>query len=40
MRITAREESVDFNLCSDVVSELATYGVIARSDVGRTQNRE
>ena len=34
MRIMAREEGVDFNLRSDVVSELATYGVIARGDDG------
>ena len=30
MRIMARDEGVDFNLRSEVVSELATYGVIAR----------
>ena len=34
MRIMAREEGVDFNLRSDVVSELTTYGVIARGDDG------
>ena len=34
MRIMAREEGVDFNLRSDVISELATYGVIARGDDG------
>ena len=34
MRIMAREESVYFNLRSDVISELATYGVIARGDDG------
>ncbi len=34
MRIMAREEGVDFNLRSDIISELATYGVIARSDDG------
>ncbi len=34
MRIMAREEGVDFNLRSDIVSELATYGVIARGDDG------
>ena len=34
MRIMARDEGVDFNLRSDVVSELATYGVIARGDDG------
>ncbi|MDE0634985.1 MAG: AAA-like domain-containing protein [Candidatus Poribacteria bacterium] len=30
MRIMEREDGVDFNLRSDVISELATYGVIAR----------
>ena len=30
MRIMAREEGVDFNLRSEIISELATYGVIAR----------
>ena len=34
MRIMAREESIYFNLRSDVISELATYGVIARGDDG------
>ncbi|MDE0317065.1 MAG: AAA-like domain-containing protein [Candidatus Poribacteria bacterium] len=34
MRIMAREDGVDFNLRSDVISELATYGVIARSNDG------
>ena len=34
MRIMARDEGVDFNLRSEVVSELATYGVIARSTDG------
>ena len=34
MRIMAREEGVDFNLRSDVISELATYGVIARGADG------
>ena len=34
MRIMARDEGVDFNLRSDIISELATYGVIARSDDG------
>ena len=29
-----REDGVDFNLRSDVISELATYGVIARGDDG------
>ena len=30
MRIMARDEGVDFNLRSEIISELATYGVIAR----------
>ncbi len=34
MRIMARDDGVDFNLRSDVISELATYGVIARGDDG------
>ena len=34
MRIMARDEGVDFNLRSDIISELATYGVIARGDDG------
>ena len=34
MRIMARDESVDFNLRSDIISELATYGVIARGADG------
>ena len=34
MRIMAREEGVDFNLRSNIVSELAMYGVIARGDDG------
>ena len=34
MRIMAREDGIDFNLRSDVISELATYGVIARGDDG------
>jgi len=34
MRIMAREEGVNFNLRSDIVSELAVYGVIARGDDG------
>ncbi|MYA56966.1 AAA family ATPase [Candidatus Poribacteria bacterium] len=34
MRIMAREEGVDFNLRSDVINELATYGVIARGEDG------
>ena len=34
MRIMARDEGVDFNLRSDVISELATYGVIARGTDG------
>lgn len=34
MRIMAHEDGVDFNLRSDVISELATYGVIARGKDG------
>ena len=34
MRIMARDESVDFNLRSDIISELATYGVITRGADG------
>ena len=34
MRIMARDEGVDFNLHNDIISELATYGVIKRSDDG------
>ncbi len=34
MRIMAHEEGVDFNLRSDIINELATYGVIARGDDG------
>ena len=34
MRIMAREEGVDFNLRSEIISELATYGVIARGSDG------
>jgi hypothetical protein len=34
MRVMAHEEGVDFNLRSDIISELATYGVIARGDDG------
>ena len=34
MRIMARDEGVDFNLRSEVISELATYGVIARGADG------
>ena len=34
MRIMARDEGVDFNLRSDIISELATYGVIVRGDDG------
>ena len=34
MRIMARDEGVDFNLRSDIISELATYGVIARGPDG------
>ena len=34
MRIMARDDGVDFNLRSDIINELATYGVIARGDDG------
>ena len=34
MRIMARDDGVDFNLRNDIISELATYGVIARGDDG------
>ena len=34
MRIMAREEGVYFNLRDDIISELATYGVIARGTDG------
>ncbi len=34
MRIMARDEGVDFNLHSEIISELATYGVIARGADG------
>ena len=34
MRIMEREDGVDFNLRNDIISELATYGVIARGDDG------
>ena len=34
MRIMARDDGVDFNLRSEIVSELATYGVIARGADG------
>ena len=34
MRIMAWDEGVDFNLRSDIISELATYGVIARGADG------
>ncbi len=34
MRIMARDEGVDFNLRSEIISELATYGVIARGADG------
>ena len=34
MRIMARDDGVDFNLRNDVISELATYGVIARGADG------
>ena len=34
MRIMARDEGVDFNVDDDIISELATYGVIARGADG------
>ena len=34
MRIMARDEGVDFNLRSEIIGELATYGVIARGNDG------
>ena len=34
MRIMARDEGVDFNLRSEIIGELATYGVIARGADG------
>ena len=34
MRIMARDDGVDFNLYSEIISELATYGVIARGADG------
>ena len=34
MRIMERDDGVDFNLRSDVINELATYGVIARGEDG------
>ena len=34
MRIMARDEGVDFNMDGDIISELATYGVIARGADG------
>ena len=34
MRIMARDDGVDFNLRSDIISELATYGVIAKGADG------
>ena len=34
MRIMERDDGVDFNLRSDIINELATYGVIARGDDG------
>ena len=34
MWIMARDEGVDFNMDDDIISELATYGVIARGDDG------
>jgi len=37
MKIMAREESVDFNLDDDIISELATYGVIKEAVDGRCE---
>ena len=34
MRIMARDEGVDFNMDDDIISELATYGVIKRAPDG------
>lgn len=34
MRIMAREEGVDFNLRSEIINELAMYGVIKRAANG------
>ena len=34
MRIMARDESVEFNLRNDIISELASYGVIAKGTDG------
>ena len=34
MRIMERDDGVDFNLHSEVINELATYGVIARGEDG------
>ncbi|MDE0314539.1 MAG: AAA-like domain-containing protein [Candidatus Poribacteria bacterium] len=37
MKIMAREEGVDFNLDDDIISELATYGVIREAPDGRCE---
>ncbi|MDE0483393.1 MAG: AAA-like domain-containing protein [Candidatus Poribacteria bacterium] len=37
MKIMAREEGVDFNLDDDIISELATYGVIKEAADGRCE---
>ncbi len=37
MKIMAREEGVDFNLDNDIISELATYGVIKEAADGRCE---
>ena len=37
MKIMAREEGVDFNLDDDIISELATYGVIKEASDGKCE---
>lgn len=37
MKIMAREEGVDFNLDDDIISELATYGVIKETSDGKCE---
>ena len=39
MRITAYEDGVPFNLDDDIISELATYGVIAEGTDGLCNGR-
>ena len=34
MRIMEQDEGVDFNMDDDIISELATYGVIKKADDG------